>query len=269
MARMPCRVTACRLRPAFAVVGRPARFRPGRRPFVAPVAWTTAGGDPGLRGPRTLNDHGPGVDSWDEKPHPRDREVPEKYQGSTGKRGVTTMSMTTKTPPAPTTDTGDSTLRTACMQRRIGALATAVVLLLERPVTAAQRRAGDPAREALRRPGCRRARLLVGLVIAEDVLRRPRQADCCSRFGSATTQSDVAIAGLRGPCRTTVPVRTTVDPPLTSAQRSETRVFARPVPAGRGGPSVLGIPVRAAGVGSADGSRAVDAPSLHPTPHRP
>jgi hypothetical protein len=63
------------------------------------------------------------------------------------------MSTTTTTPQAPTTDTGDAALRTACMERRINALATAVVLLLEQPTTPTQRRAADLAREALREVG--------------------------------------------------------------------------------------------------------------------
>lgn len=61
------------------------------------------------------------------------------------------MSTTAATPsaPTPTTDTGDIALRTAGMERRIEALATAVMLLLEQPVTPAQRRAADLARAML------------------------------------------------------------------------------------------------------------------------
>ncbi|WP_327000581.1 hypothetical protein OHA72_36365 [Dactylosporangium sp. NBC_01737] len=60
------------------------------------------------------------------------------------------MTTATRSAPTPTTDTGDMALRTACMERRIEALATAVVLLLEQPVTPAQRPAADLARAALR-----------------------------------------------------------------------------------------------------------------------
>ncbi|GAA3277077.1 hypothetical protein GCM10020218_025720 [Dactylosporangium vinaceum] len=63
------------------------------------------------------------------------------------------MPTTTPAPPAPTTDTRDTALRTACMERRIEALATAVLLLLQQPITPAQRRAAELAREALREVG--------------------------------------------------------------------------------------------------------------------
>lgn len=65
------------------------------------------------------------------------------------------MSTFTATPsaPGPTTNTVDMALRTACAERRIAALATALALLLDQATTPAQRYAADLARTALRDVG--------------------------------------------------------------------------------------------------------------------
>jgi hypothetical protein len=51
--------------------------------------------------------------------------------------------------PVPTTDTADMALRMTCVERRIDALAAAILLLLGQATTPAQRRAVELARAEL------------------------------------------------------------------------------------------------------------------------